>query len=393
MRILVANIGSTTFKYRLLEMPSGAVFAQGKFERIGQTGSQFPTYDSAIGSAVADIVGEGKPLRDLSELSAIAFKAVHAGEVTGAQLVTEGVLKAMEEFTFYAPAHNIPYLAAMRAFSKALPVTPLVAVFETGFFQSLNEATTTYAVPYEWRTRYGIRRYGFHGASHRAASERVQALTRASRHISCHLGGSSSLAAIRDGVAIDTSFGISPQSGLPQNNRVGDIDAFAVLEMMRILNVGPEEMSEILSSQSGLAGLSGGSGDVRELLEGAAMGDARSKLALDVYARSARNYIGAFYLALGGLDVLSFTGGIGENSAELRRAICEGLEVIGVQLDPAANITAKGEAWIEMPGSAVRILIMPADEEGVVARLAAQCLDSTKCPEPADSQSRAVEAN
>ena len=378
MKILVANIGSTTFKYRLIDTSAEETLAQGKAERIGMPGEQFATYDSAIQYALDQMVGAGKPLASLSDLSAISFKAVHGGTCTGARIVDDSVLAALEEFTFYAPAHNIPYLAAMRAFAKTVPTVPLVAVFETAFFQHLDEATVTYAVPYEWKQDYGIRRYGFHGASHRAASERVRTLTdgKAKRHISCHLGGSSSLAAVLDGVAIDTTFGISPQSGLPQNNRVGDIDVFAVLEMMKRLSLGVDEMAALLSSKAGLAGISGGSGDVRDLLSAAIAGDDRSRLALDVYARSARNYIAQFYVALGGLDVLSFTGGIGENSPELRAEICKGLDVLGIQIAPELNAVAKGEAWLERPGASVRILVMPADEESIVARASAELLSS-----------------
>jgi len=378
MKILVANIGSTTFKYRLIDSTTGSNLAQGKAERIGVAGSPFPTYEAAIDTALSDLVGVDKAVKSLSELNAISFKTVHGGPCSGARFVDKTVLDAMEEFTFYAPAHNIPYLAAMRAFATSVPNVPLVAVFETGFFANLDSATFTYAVPYEWQLNYGIRRYGFHGASHRAASERVVQLTGDPhvRHISCHLGGSSSLAAIRAGVAIDTSFGISPQSGLPQNNRVGDIDVFAILELMKRLNVTVDEMAGLLSTKSGLAGISGGSGDVRDLLAAAENGDARSKLALDVYTRSARNYIAQFYVELGGVDVVSFTGGIGENSPELRAEICTGLEVLGVELDSSANQLVSGEGWIDRAGSQTRILVMPADEESVVARATVELLAS-----------------
>jgi acetate kinase len=309
-------------------------------------------------------------------LSAISFKTVHGGPCSGARLVDDVVLRALEEFTFYAPAHNIPYLAAIRAFAKTVPSVPLVAVFETAFFANMDEAAVTFAVPYGWKHDFGIRRYGFHGASHRASSERVTTLLSRPklRHISCHLGGSSSVAAILGGVAIDTSFGISPQSGLPQNNRTGDIDAFAVLAMMKNLSLDPDQMAAVLSTKSGLAGISGSSGDVRDLMESSSTGDVRSQLAMDVYVRSVRNYIAQFYVALGGLDVLSFTGGIGENSIELRERICDGLDILGINLDSTANATASGEAWIGKPDSGVRILVYPADEERIVAKATAELL-------------------
>src|ERR1019366_6038156 len=274
MKCLIPNIGSTSFKYRVLDMPQESVLGGGRVERIGQPGGECADYPAAIRKCIDDVVGPGKALKSLSEVEAVGFKVVHPGPMPGPRLVDEDLYAAMDDFAFFAPAHNPPYIAAMRAFGQELPGVPLVAVFETTPFAGLDEAATTYAVPYEWRTKFGIRRYGFHGASHRSASERVKSLVAQPdlRHISCHLGGSSSIAAFRDGVAIDTSFGTSPQSALPQNNRVGDIDCFAVLQMMKKLNVGPDEMACILGSQSGLAGLSGTSGDMRDLDQAAAAG-------------------------------------------------------------------------------------------------------------------------
>jgi acetate kinase len=370
MKCLIPNIGSTSFKYRVLDMPDERVLSEGRVERIGQPGGQCADYPAAIRQCVDALVGPGKVLKNLDEVEAVGFKAVHPGPMTGPRLVDDELYAAMNEFAFFAPAHNPPYVAAMQAFQQELPGVPLVAVFETTPYAELSEAATTYAVPYEWRTRYGIRRYGFHGASHRAASETVQtALGKAEvRHISCHLGGSSSIAAFRDGIAVDTSFGTSPQSGLPQNNRVGDIDAFAVLFVMKKLGVDADEMARILGSQSGLAGISGRSGDIRDLDEAAAAGDERSRLALDVFARAIRHYIGAFMLDLGGLDAISFSGGIGENSAEIRSAVCRGLAGFGIELDEAVNAKARTAQTISSTGSRVKILIVPADEEIIVAR-------------------------
>jgi acetate kinase len=379
-KILVANIGSTSFKYRLLEMPDGTVLAEGRVERIGQPGGKCPDYDAAIARCRDEIVGEGRPLGALLDLSAVGFKAVHAGPLSGARLVDDEVLAAMEEYAFIAPAHNPAYVTAMRAFRRSVPEVPLVALFETAFFDHFPEAVTTYAVPYAWRTELGIRRYGFHGASHRAASEKAQKLLkrRDLRHISCHLGGSSSLAAIRGGVAVDCSFGMSPQSGLPHNNRTGDVDVFAVLHAMKKKGYGVEEMAEILASRSGLAGISGGSGDVRDLLEAAATGAARARLALDVFVDAIRRYIGAFLVRLGGVDVLTFSGGIGENSAEVRAAACEGLSAFGIELDVARNRDARGEARISTDSSPAAILVVPADEERIVARATADTVAALK---------------
>ncbi len=361
MKILVANIGSTSFKYRLFAMDTMAVLCQGKVERIRD-------YETAIAECLSRISGH--------ELSAVAFKAVHAGPLSGARFVNGEFLAAMDEFAFFAPAHNPPYIAAIRAFMRTAPNLPLIALMETAFFDKLDDATVTYAVPYEWREKFGVRRYGFHGASHRAASDRAQQLAgrRDIRHISCHLGGSSSMAAIRNGTAIDTTFGISPQSGLPHNNRTGDLDVFAALYMMKKQSLSVGEMARILGSESGLAGLSGGSGDVRDLEEAAAKGDERARLALAVFVRAIRNYTGSFYVALGGLDVLSFSGGIGENSVYIREEVCRGLDILGVELDSGRNRSAVGETNLSAVNSKVQVFVFPADEESVVARAARDLL-------------------
>jgi acetate kinase len=379
MKILVANIGSTSFKYRLFTTDTMTVVAQGRVERIGQPGSSCPDCDSAIRTCLADLVGEGKALATIAELNCVAFKAVHAGPLSGARIVDEELLAAMEDFTFFAPAHNPPYIAAMRAFGKTLPDTPLVALLETAFFDKMEDAALTYSVPYEWKEQHGIRRYGFHGASHRAASECAQQLTgrKDLRHISCHLGGSSSMAAIRNGIAVDTSFGMSPQSGLPHNNRTGDLDVFAALFMMKKKSLGVDEMAKILGSQSGLAGVSGTTGDVRDIDDGCVRGDARCRLALDIMIRAVRHYIGAFYVVLGGLDVLTFTGGIGENGADIRERICRGLDILGLTLDVDRNRTASGEACLSTPDSKVQVWMFPADEERIVARAALEVLNGS----------------
>jgi acetate kinase len=370
MKCLIPNIGSTSFKYRVLEMPEGSVLAEGRVERIGQPGGECADYCSAIAQCLASIAGEGQALKSLSEIGAVGFKVVHAGAISEPRIIDDELLAAMEEFSFMAPAHNPAYIAAIRAFRHELPGVPLVAVIETFPYRWMDEAAITYAAPYEWRQNFGIRRYGFHGATHRSASERTQALLGRSnlRHISCHLGGSSSVAAFRNGIAEDVSMGASPQSGLPQNNRVGDIDVFAVLHMMKKLRLDADQMAEILGSRSGLAGISGGSGDIRDLSEAAAAGDKRSQLALDVYVRSVRHYIGAFMLSLGGIDAITFSGGIGENSAEIRAAVLRNMSVFGVELDEDRNRTIKNEGAISTGSAAVKVLVVPANEEMIIAR-------------------------
>jgi acetate kinase len=380
MKCLIPNIGSTSFKFRVLDMPQETLLAQGRVERIGQPGGECADYPAAIAKCLSEIAGPGKPLSSIAEIGAVGFKAVHAGPHNTPQIIDDAFLAAMEEFRFMAPAHNPPYVAAMRAFRDLLPGVPLVAVIETGPYRFMPESATTYAVPYEWRTEYGIRRYGFHGASHRAASERARAIVGRDdiRHISCHLGGSSSVAAFRNGVAVDTSFGISPQSGLPQNNRVGDIDSFAVLYMMKKLGASPDEMATLLGSHSGLLGISGKSGDVRDLEEAAAAGDKRSQLALDVFTRAIRHYVGAFLLELGGLDILTFSGGIGENSITVRAAVLHNLAPFGIVLDTERNNNLKGEGPVTADGSKVLATVVPANEEIVVARETAAVVERSK---------------
>ena len=380
MIILIPNIGSTSFKYRLLELSEAAtagdpgagemVLAQGKVERIRQPESDCAGYSEAIRKCMNEIAGPGKALGNPSEIDAIGFKAVHTGPLNTPQIIDDEFLAVMEEFSFLAPAHNPQYIAAIWAFRRELPAVPLVAVMESFPYRFMDEAATTYAVPYAWRTEHGIRRYGFHGASHRSASERAQAILERSdlRHISCHLGGSSSVAAFRNGVAIDVSMGASPQSGLPQNNRAGDIDVFAVLHMMKKLALGPDEMAALLGSRSGLAGISGTSGDLRDLDEAAAKGNKQAQLALDVFVRAIRHYLGAFLLELGGLDAITFSGGIGENSAEIRSAVLKDLAAFGVVVDEEANLSVKGEGEISTPRPAVKVLVIPANEESIVAR-------------------------
>ncbi|RPI27167.1 MAG: acetate/propionate family kinase [Acidobacteria bacterium] len=388
MRILVANIGSTSFKFQLFDIASKRSLAQGRVERIGQPGGDCPDYETAIDRCLATLVGPRKPLADLSELSAIGFKAVHAGPGPGLRFVDDELFSDMERFCFLAPAHNPPYIRAMRAFRDRHPKIPLVALFETAFF-SMAEESRTYAVPFAWKEELGIQRYGFHGASHRYAAERAATLLGRTdlRQVSCHLGGSSSLAAIKDGAGIDSSFGMSPQSGLPHNNRVGEIDAFAVLYAMKQLGIGIDEMASILARESGLAGISGVGGDLRDLE--AAGGNQRAKLALDVFVYWIRHYLGAFMLQLGGLDVLSFSGGIGENRAAIRRRVCTGLESFGLVVDPRLNRKISGELDIAALESKVRVLVIPANEEWIVARHAAELISSNTPGGGADETPRA----
>jgi acetate kinase len=385
MKVLVPNIGSTSFKYRLIDTDDGSVLAEGRVERIGRAGGDCPDYPTAIGRCLDSLIGAGKPLASLDELTAVGFKAVHARGLTGAVLVTPEVVTAIEEYAFLLPAHNPPYVAAMKAFAAAAPRVPSVALFETAFFNDLPEAACVYAVPWSWREDEGIRRFGFHGASHRYASDGARRLLGRDdiNHISCHLGGSSSLAAVRNGRAIDTSFGMTPQSGIPQNNRVGDIDAFAVLYMMKKHALGPDEMARLLSAESGLAGLSGTSGDLRDLEAAAAQGDRRARLAIDAYVYAVRRHLGAFLLELGTVDIVTFSGGIGEHSPRVRAQVLRGLAPLGIVLDARRNEEAGGDARISGDSSATEVWIVTTNEEIVVARAAAELIEKINTEKPA----------
>jgi acetate kinase len=389
MKILVANLGSTSFKYRLFDMTDERVLARGGVERIGSERSR--CYVEASGKKTEDQLEARdhavavrlclKQLSDLGcltdpgELAAIGFKAVHAQGLTGVQRVNAQVLSAMEAYADVAPAHNPPYIRAMRLLNEQLPQIPLVAAFETGFHETISPANRLYAVPMEWAEKHGIKRWGFHGASHRYIGERTAALldNPEAKVISCHLGGSSSLCAIKAGKSVANSLGMSPQSGLPHNNRVGDFDPFALPALLRGTGKTLEQLLDDLANRSGLLGLSGFN-DLRDIEEAAAKGDARARLALDVFVSSVRNHLGAYLLVLNGADAIVFTGGIGENSWAMRAAVCADLDWFGISLDPVRNREAKGEVPIHSHGSRVQLWIMPTNEELIVARQSKQLL-------------------
>jgi acetate kinase len=385
MKILVANLGSTSFKYRLFDMADERVLARGGVERIGSDQSRCyleagavrdeahvaaPDHAVAVRLCLKQLADPKLGcLKDSSELAAIGFKAVHAQGMTGVQRVNERVLAAMEAYNDVAPAHNPPYVKAMRLLARELPQIPLVAAFETGFHETIAPAERTYAVPKEWKEKHGIQRWGFHGASHRYIAERTSQLLKNpnARIISCHLGGSSSICAISEGMSEATSMGMTPQSGLPQNNRVGDFDPFALPVIMRATGKTLGETLDDLANGSGLLGLSGYN-DLRDIEEAARTGNANAKLAMDVFVASVRHYLGAYLLLLGGADAIVFTGGIGENSKTIRAAVCANLEWFGIGLDPIRNDSAKGEMPIHLHNSRVQIWIMPTNEEMIVAR-------------------------
>jgi acetate kinase len=398
LKVLVANLGSTSFKYRLFDLsdPAEPVLARGAIERIGSSSAKV-VVRSAKGQreltrAIADH-GEAVQLcldqltdpeigvlHDAGEVAAIGFKAVHAKGLTGVHLVDNAVLAAMEAFAQVAPAHNPPYTKAMRMLRDRFPGLPLVAAFETGFHRTIPEASQRYAIPDEWTT-LGVRRWGFHGASHRYIAERTAELMGKSdiKLISCHLGGSSSLCAVRNGQSIACSLGMSPQSGLPHNNRVGDFDVFALPVILKETGKSLEQVLDILANKSGLEGLSCAGCDLRDIEAAAAAGDAKAQLAIDVFISSIRHYLGAFLLELGGADAIVFTGGIGENSSIIRAGVCRDLSWFGIELDPGSNASGAAERQVSASGSRVQVWCVPTNEEIVVARQAKQVLEqSTK---------------
>jgi acetate kinase len=368
MQVLVANLGSTSFKYKLLDMRSGgAEVARGTFEKIGQEGAPHRTHADVIDEII-------KKMPRTPE--AIGFKAVHGGPIRDAVIVTDDVIRTMEDFADVAPAHNPAYIDAMRAFRKRWPDVPQVAAFETAFHQTIPPARQTYAIPFEWTEQLGIRRYGFHGASHRHVALRTADLLgpgNARRVISCHLGGSCSVCAIENGKSVANSFGMTAQSGLPHNNRVGDFDAFAI---RRLLRAGHkiDDVFDSLASRGGLLGLSGVSRDFRQIEAEAIRGNARARLAIDVLVESVRHYIGAYLVALGGCDALVFTGGIGENAINVRASICAKLEWAGIALDPAKNHARAEEARISKVESGADVWVIPANEELIVAMQTVEAL-------------------
>jgi acetate kinase len=362
LNILIPNLGSTSLKYQLREMPSEQVLLNGRLERVAD-------YRQAIASLP---LGEHR-------IDAVAFKAVHAGEqYRGTFVVDQGVVDALEEFLPAAPAHNAIYLTGIRAFQAAMPGVPLVAAFETEFHRDMPAEASTYGVPASWRES-GVRKYGFHGASHQYVSERAPELlghpAAQLKLVSCHLGGSSSMCAIDGGRSVDVTMGFSPQSGLENATRHGDLDAFGVLFMMRRNGWNIDQVVEQLAQTGGLSGLSGiAGGDVRDLEAAIRDGNESAALALRVFVYQVRKTIGAFAAAMGGLDAVAFTGGIGENSAALRADCCRDLEFLGIRLDRNRNEQGQGDRVVSADDSKVAIVLLATDEELVVARRAYRLL-------------------
>ncbi len=390
MKILVLNCGSSSIKYKLFDMESKNVIAQGGVEKIGLKGSflKFPLdngdkvvlegeileHKSGIEYILGVLTSEKYGcIKSLDEIDAVGHRVVHGGEqFNKSVLITDEVLAKVVECIEIAPLHNPPNLAGINAVKDLMGDIPQVAVFDTAFHQTMPRKAYMYGVPYSLYEKYAIRRYGFHGTSHRYVTRRVCEFLgvpyESQKIVSAHIGNGGSLAAVTGGESVDTSMGMTPVEGLLMGTRSGDVDAGVLAFIMEKENIGPQTMSTIVNKFSGLQGISGVSSDMREIREAVDKGDERAKLAYDMFTYRIKKYVGAYAAALSGMDILVFTGGIGENSSIAREDICKGLEFLGVKLDLEKNNEIHGdEAIISTPDSKVKVVVIPTDEEYMIA--------------------------
>ncbi|GHV40578.1 acetate kinase [Bacteroidia bacterium] len=390
MKILVLNCGSSSIKYKLFDMESKEVLAQGVVEKIGLKGSflKFPLPNGDKVALEGEILEHQAGIEyilgvltspkygcieSLDELDAVGHRVVHGGEKFNSSVfITDEVITKMEECIDLAPLHNPPNLAGIYAVKELMGNIPQVGVFDTAFHQTMPSEAYMYGLPYSLYEKYGIRRYGFHGTSHRYVSrkgcESLGVPYEKQRIITAHIGNGGSLAAIKDGKSIDTSMGMTPVEGLLMGTRSGDVDAGIVSYIMEKENIGTQAISTLVNKHSGLLGVSGVSSDMRELRAAIATGNERAKLALDIFIYRIKKYIGAYAAALGGVDILMFTGGIGENVDLVREQVCKDLEFMGIKIDTAKNLEIHGdEAVISTPDSKVTVMVVPTDEEYMIA--------------------------
>ena len=387
MLILVCNVGSTSLKYKLFNMPSTDILVEARTERVGRDDAIFtyrnnvngfserlekisvPGYAEGIRLFLGYLLGDKSgAIGSIEELEAIGFKTVLAKGYYGVHELTDEVIEAMEEYVSVAPAHNPPYIEAIRVFKSLLPGRLMVGCFETAFHTTVPLSRRIYALPYEWYEKYGICRLGYHGASHGYIARQIR--ERAGEHfklISCHMGGSGSICAIEDGKSVDTSFGFSLQTGIPHANRSGDMDAY-IIPFLLGQGMTMDEIMNGIDKKGGLLGISGVSNDLRDIQAAAEQGSVRAELAINAFCDSVVRYIGAFYAELGGMDYLVFTGGIGENSSLVRERICSRLECLGVSFDRDRNTSLKGEGVISKPGSKATVMVLPTNEEVGIAQ-------------------------
>ena len=390
MKILVLNCGSSSIKYALYDMDTKEVMASGGAERVGIEGSfvkvklpngekktvmhDIPEHTEGVKFIFSLLTDpEIGAIKDLKEIDAVGHRMVHGGErFNQSVLLTEEVLEAFEECSDLAPLHNPANLKGVRAVSELMPGLPQVGVFDTAFHQTMPDYAYMYALPYELYSKYGVRRYGFHGTSHRYVSQRVCEFLgvkpEGKKIITCHIGNGASIAAVKDGKCVDTSMGLTPLEGLIMGTRSGDIDAGAVTFLMDKLNLDTHGISNLLNKQSGLLGVSEGSSDFRDILAGIAAGNDKARLAKDMYCYRIKKYIGEYAAAMGGVDIILFTGGAGENQWEVREGATQGLEFMGIKLDEAKNKACRAtEAILSTDDSKVTICCIPTDEELMIA--------------------------
>ena len=388
MKVLVINTGSSSIKYQLYKMPEAHVLAKGIVEKIGEETSQlYHYYDDKTYSveekiedhekAMALILntlasGEFCVIADISEIGAVGHRVVHGGEeFTGSVVIDDVVIASVEKFADLAPLHNPPNLTGIRASQSKLPNIKHVACFDTAFHATIPEVAYIYALPYELYEKYRVRRYGFHGTSHRYVARRVASLMGKDKYdinaITCHLGNGCSITAVKKGKSVDTSMGLTPLEGLVMGTRSGDFDP-AILFYLAEKDYDIRTLNTLCNKKSGLLGISGVSNDMRNLEVLAEKGNAHAKLAIDVFCYRIKKYIGAYTAVLDTVDTVVFTGGIGENAASVRQQICTGLTSIGIQLDLVANQAAVGkEADISTPNSKVKVFVIPTNEEAAIA--------------------------
>lgn len=387
MKVLAANVGSTSLKFKLFEMPEGTALCEAKIERVGSrdkaifaygslvTGKNYrlegqciPDYTTGIRMFLDALVSEEYGvIKSVGEIDRIGFKTVLSKGFYGVHELTDAVMDGMRDYLFVAPVHNAAYLEAIGQFNNLRPDVPKIGVFETAFHTTIPIERRIYGVPYEWYEKYGLMRMGYHGASHGYIAQESCAYGKAGRVISCHLGGSCSVCAIQDGRSVDTSFGFSLQSGLIHANRTGDADPY-MIPFLKSEGLSAEEIEDGLSKHGGLLGISGVSNDMRDLQSAAESGNERARLAVDAFVSGIIKQIGAFYAELGGLDQLVFTGGIGEHSAFVRNAVCSQLRHLGIELDEEKNSASESVGVVSAAGSAVLVTVVPANEELGVAR-------------------------
>ncbi len=390
MKILVLNCGSSSIKYALYDMDKKTVMTSGGAERVGLDGAfvkvklpngekkqimhDIPEHTEGVKFIFSLLTDpEIGVIKDLKEIGAVGHRMVHGGEKFNKSVVlNDEVLKTFEECTDLAPLHNPANLKGVKAVTELMPGLPQVGVFDTAFHQTMPQHSYMYAVPYELYKDYGVRRYGFHGTSHRYVSQRVCDFlgikAEGHRIITCHIGNGASISAVKDGKCVDTSMGLTPLEGVMMGTRSGDIDGGAIAYIEKKLNLGAEGISNLLNKKSGVLGITGISSDMREVDAAAKEGNERAILALDMYNYRIKKYIGAYAAAMGGVDIIVFTAGVGENQSSMREEVCADMEWMGVKVDKAKNATVHGEeAVISAPDSRVKVVVIPTDEELMIA--------------------------